>query len=192
MKYKFFSGVSTNPLVALMLIAGITLVIYGNTYGVPFVFDGKVQIENKEKIRDINNYMSLKGFKSQRPLVEFSFAVNYHLGKLNPFGFHLVNILIHLTNGILVYFLALTVFGRLSFLQDKQCEPLVASKYHPTRKNRSGKSTLSTEKLRGEPFSSIPPLLSTTWAQGCFYNDSCPPDAGGSCGHVVTGCIATA
>lgn len=39
---------------------------------------------------------------------------------------------------------------------------------------------------------SIGPLLTTTWAQGCYYNDSTPFDAGGNCQHVVTGCVATA
>ena len=36
------------------------------------------------------------------------------------------------------------------------------------------------------------PLLSTTWNQGCYYNARCPEDPDGQCGHVVTGCVATA
>jgi len=42
------------------------------------------------------------------------------------------------------------------------------------------------------PTNSIGPLLTTTWSQGCYYNDSTPYDAGGQCQHVVTGCVATA
>ncbi|MEA3477276.1 MAG: C10 family peptidase [Bacteroidota bacterium] len=30
------------------------------------------------------------------------------------------------------------------------------------------------------------------WNQGCYYNDSCPADAAGPCGHVYAGCVATA
>jgi PKD repeat protein len=30
------------------------------------------------------------------------------------------------------------------------------------------------------------------WNQGCYYNDSCPADASGPCGHVYAGCVATA
>jgi len=37
----------------------------------------------------------------------------------------------------------------------------------------------------------VNPLLTTTWDQGCFYNALCPADAG-QCGHVWTGCVATA
>ncbi|MEI6576601.1 MAG: C10 family peptidase [Bacteroidota bacterium] len=37
------------------------------------------------------------------------------------------------------------------------------------------------------------PLLTTTWDQGCHYNDSCPTDVNSwSCNHVPTGCVATA
>ncbi len=39
---------------------------------------------------------------------------------------------------------------------------------------------------------SVEPLLTTTWNQGCYYNALCPEDPDGSCGHVVTGCTATA
>ncbi len=40
--------------------------------------------------------------------------------------------------------------------------------------------------------SSLGPLLTTIWSQGCYYNDSTPVDQGGPCQHVVTGCVATA
>ncbi|MFC1729695.1 C10 family peptidase [candidate division KSB1 bacterium] len=39
---------------------------------------------------------------------------------------------------------------------------------------------------------SISPLITSIWNQGCYFNDSCPADPGGPCGHVVTGCVATA
>ena len=50
---------------------------------------------------------------------------------------------------------------------------------------------------RGEydaPARDVSPLLTTTWDQGCYYNTLCPSDPGGSwtCGHVYTGCVATA
>ncbi len=40
----------------------------------------------------------------------------------------------------------------------------------------------------------VTPLCTTTWDQGCYYNAQCPADAGASwtCGHVYTGCVATA
>ncbi|MEA3446863.1 MAG: C10 family peptidase [Bacteroidota bacterium] len=44
-------------------------------------------------------------------------------------------------------------------------------------------------------FRDVSPLLDTegiAWDQGCYYNADCPADANGPCGHVVTGCVATA
>ncbi|MCX6250661.1 MAG: C10 family peptidase [Bacteroidetes bacterium] len=38
----------------------------------------------------------------------------------------------------------------------------------------------------------VNPLVNTTWDQGCFYNALCPAAGGGQCGHVWTGCVATA
>ncbi len=38
----------------------------------------------------------------------------------------------------------------------------------------------------------VDPLLTTYWAQACYYNDSCPEDPNGSCGHARAGCGATA
>lgn len=40
----------------------------------------------------------------------------------------------------------------------------------------------------------VSPLLTTTWDQGCYYNALCPsdPTAIYTCGHVYTGCVATA
>lgn len=46
------------------------------------------------------------------------------------------------------------------------------------------------------PASSVAPLVTTMWAQGCNYNEQCPATGGvhpaGPCDHVVVGCVATA
>ncbi|MBR4646482.1 MAG: C10 family peptidase, partial [Bacteroidales bacterium] len=39
---------------------------------------------------------------------------------------------------------------------------------------------------------SVNPLLQTTWNQNCYYNQLCPEDAAGPCGHAYAGCVATA
>src|SRR2546422_736023 len=44
-----------------------------------------------------------------RPLLLASFILDYRLWGLNPFGFHLVNILLHAAAAIVLYFLALRV-----------------------------------------------------------------------------------
>ncbi len=54
------------------------------------------------------------------------------------------------------------------------------------------------DRIRNDQFTSsraaVAPLCTTLWDQGCYYNDLCPADvkATSSCGHVYTGCVATA
>ena len=38
----------------------------------------------------------------------------------------------------------------------------------------------------------VEPLITAMWDQGCYYNEKCPEDWMGMCGHAVTGCVATA
>ena len=40
------------------------------------------------------------------PLTWLSFAVNYALGQMNPWGYHLASLLLHAANAVLVYFVA--------------------------------------------------------------------------------------
>ncbi len=41
---------------------------------------------------------------SKRPVANISFALNYYFDHYNVLGYHLVNVLIHITTGILLYF----------------------------------------------------------------------------------------
>lgn len=102
-----------SPWLAVVLIALFGALIYCNIYRAPFVFDDLQQIEENAKIRDLSRCLSPGQVFSPRPLVELTFALNYKLGGLNVFGYHVVNVLIHIINGFLVYFLALAIFKRL-------------------------------------------------------------------------------
>jgi len=44
-----------------------------------------------------------------RPLLMLTFAFNFFLGKLNPVGYHILNLLFHIANGILLYTLIKTI-----------------------------------------------------------------------------------
>ncbi|MDF1593143.1 MAG: tetratricopeptide repeat protein [Desulfobacterales bacterium] len=114
----------SRPWLAFVLIALTTAVIYSNIYHASFVFDDITSIVENKKIRDASNYFSLVQLIRPRAIVDLTFALNYEFGRLNVFGYHLVNIIIHLLNGFLVYFLALTIFMQLSKLQD----PVISSK----------------------------------------------------------------
>jgi len=110
---RILKGQAIINLPALVLIALTVLIVYSNIYRCPFVFDDKPGIEENVKIRTLSNYLSVGDLLRPRAIVNVTFALNYKFGKLNVFGYHLVNVLIHVINGFLVYFLALIIFKQL-------------------------------------------------------------------------------
>lgn len=110
MSYSMLKTRDFNPWMAFILITATTFVIYSNIYHSVFVFDSVRQIEIKTEIRDLPHYFSFDQMLKPRAIVDFTFALNYNIGKLNVFGYHLSNVLIHIINGCLVYLLSLMVF----------------------------------------------------------------------------------
>ena len=113
-------------LIAVLAIALLCIIIYSNTLNSPFVFDDGPNIEENSFIRITNfDFQRLynAGFKSpskKRPAANISFALNYYLGKYDVSGYHIVNIIIHLINGILVYFLSLIIFKQVHDVQNQK------------------------------------------------------------------------
>ena len=105
----------------LSLICLTAAVIYSNTFHAPFVFDDQHTIQQNTKIRDLRNFYTPDVLRSPRPVVDFTFALNYHFGKLRVFGYHLVNLLIHIANGVLVFFLSRIMFRKLSGADNPNC-----------------------------------------------------------------------
>jgi Flp pilus assembly protein TadD len=103
---------------ALLLLALVAGAVYGNIYDAPFVFDDKPNIIETDKTRDLGAYLSLDRLATPRSLVDLTLALNYRFGELEVFGYHLVNVLIHILNGLVVYFFARAVFRRIAEFPD--------------------------------------------------------------------------
>jgi tetratricopeptide (TPR) repeat protein len=101
----------------VLSLALLVILIYANTIGSPFIFDSRNNIESNPHIRISKitlNDLTEAAFKSpakQRPLSNISFALNYYLHGYNTVGFHVVNILIHISTGFLLYLFVKTTFG---------------------------------------------------------------------------------
>jgi len=100
-------GLLARPLAGLLLLAFLATFIYSNTFSVPFHFDDTPNIVENPQIKDLKNFLDFYG---SRYIGFLSFALNYHFGGLHVFGYHLVNLLIHIINGFLVYSLVLLLF----------------------------------------------------------------------------------
>jgi len=87
----------------------VLIVIYGNSFGVPFIFDDGASITGNRTIRTL--WPIWKPFcppnqgesVTDRPVLNFSFAVNYALCGMNVWGYHAANLLIHGLNTLLLF-----------------------------------------------------------------------------------------
>ena len=97
----------------LVLGVAVCLVYYPATRG-PFVFDDSGTIVNNLSIRQLwplagsgKSGGPLNPPKATpvdgRPLVNLSLAVNYYFGRLDPFGYRVVHIVVHLLSAILLW-----------------------------------------------------------------------------------------
>jgi Flp pilus assembly protein TadD len=93
--------------IAFLLITVTALIIYSNTLFSPFQLDDTLNIVKNSKLRDFRNFWPPSG---TRYIGFLSFAVNYHFGELDVFGYHLINTIIHIVNGLLVWSLVLLTF----------------------------------------------------------------------------------
>jgi hypothetical protein len=89
------------------ILAVTALLIYSNTFSSPFQFDDKSNIVDNYKLRDLSNFWPPSG---TRYVGLLSFALNYHFGGLDVFGYHIINIIIHIINGFLVWSLVVLSF----------------------------------------------------------------------------------
>ncbi len=111
-------------LAVLLLLTLLSALIYSNTFSVPFQFDDADNIVQNPRIKDLTNFFNLSG---SRYVGFLSFALNYYVGGLQVFGYHLVNLIIHIVNGFLVYCLVL-----LLFRAESQDSPLATDNSHLT------------------------------------------------------------
>ncbi|MCU0652833.1 MAG: tetratricopeptide repeat protein [Candidatus Pacebacteria bacterium] len=108
--------------VAVLVIAGFF--VYANALLNDFVWDDEEQVVNNTVIRDWRNFPLI--FTSStfyaggaglsggfyRPLVTLSYFINYSVWGLQPFGYHLLQLLFHCANAALVFYLLKSILEK--------------------------------------------------------------------------------
>lgn len=126
----------------IILIFLLGIILYSGILHAPFVLDDFNSIVENESTRSVTQ--SLKNILNNRYLAIFSFAFNYWLGGLNPFGYHLINNLIHSFNALLVYYLVILTF-RTPYFRIQNSEgrhPLSDSPIHRFSSTSGGQAHL--------------------------------------------------
>src|SRR5438105_13938124 len=98
----------------LALLAAITVAAYFNSFAVPLVFDDLTTIQMNPSVRFTNLYLT-----GSRSLLFMLFSLNYMLAGQEVWSYHLVNLLFHLLNGILVFVVAQRAFRQIGYGQDR-------------------------------------------------------------------------
>jgi len=103
----------------IVLIMIIGFVVYSNSLKDPFIYDDNSNIVKNVFIKDWGNlselfssrYFSLAQEKTYRPITTLSYFIDYSLWELNVIGWHVTNIVLHLINALLVYYLLLLILS---------------------------------------------------------------------------------
>ncbi len=103
----------------ILFISLIIVIVFSSSLNNKFAWDDKFLIINNPHIKD-SVYIS-KIFSNQlyegdgmhsnfyRPIQLLSFMMDYRIWKLNPFGYHLTSLLLHIVNSALVYLIILAI-----------------------------------------------------------------------------------
>ena len=99
----------------------IGIAVYGNILDGDFIWDDESFVVHNEYIRSFkylsqyfttNQALAEGGIAqdSYRPFVPMSYALDYKVWGLDPFGYHLTNILLHICNAFIVFLLLRSLF----------------------------------------------------------------------------------
>ena len=151
-----------------ILVLGVAVfVVYYPAASSPFIFDDFASIVDNPSIRQL--WPLVGSGKSEgplnppdgtpvygRPLVNLSLAVNYHFGEVDPFGYRVVHIVVHLLSAILLWAIVARTL-RLDYFQgkfDRVAEPLAFASamvwaLHPVNTESVVYVTQRTEVMMG-------------------------------------------
>jgi len=108
-------------LFAIILIAVAGIIVYANTLGNEFVWDDEYLIEKNLYLKHPIHLSQIfaenlfagaqKEFNCYRPLQCITYIFDYRFSKLNPRGYHITNILLHILTALSLYCLTNLLFS---------------------------------------------------------------------------------
>ncbi len=95
-----------SKLFLMVILCFFGILVYSNSFNSPFHFDGTHQIVDNPDIRELSDLGTISKHPS-RFITYFTLALNYHFHQLNVFGYHVLNLIIHLGSAMMVFWLTL-------------------------------------------------------------------------------------
>ena len=112
------------------LLFALLFLCYSNTFNASWQFDDYKNIVHRDSIhladfsvdsirKSMEGSFSIFSLLSKRSLSYLSFALNWYVGKNDPFGYHIVNFIIHFLNTVLLFFVSKKILILNGFVNDK-------------------------------------------------------------------------
>ncbi len=120
-------------ILAMLAITVAIVAVHANGLDGPFVFDDVTSIADNPAVHSL--WPPWRPFQtppdrtvSGRPVAALTLAINHALGGLNPRGYHLFNVALHLANALLAFSLIRRTLegGRLGASAARACLPIAA------------------------------------------------------------------
>ncbi|MDK1021118.1 MAG: tetratricopeptide repeat protein [Candidatus Hydrogenedentes bacterium] len=95
-----------------LLIAVVGLIAFSNALSLPFHLDDRSFLVENEALHRVETVSQAWDTERLRPIAALSLALNWSLGGGSPGAFHLVNVMLHLLNGIIVFLICSRMLGK--------------------------------------------------------------------------------
>lgn len=86
-----------------LIFASVGFLIYSNALRAGFQFDDYAGIVDDPFIRNVFSFRTIWNAFNTRFLLGLSFAVNHAIGRTDPFGYHLFNVILHIFSTFFLY-----------------------------------------------------------------------------------------
>ncbi len=110
-----------NSVISLLIIAALGFAVYANSLGGKFLWDDDLLVKDNLYIRNWSHISKIFSgnigagamvkFPSYRPLQILTYVIDHSLWKANPSGYHLTNILFHISAALCIFWLINILFG---------------------------------------------------------------------------------
>ncbi|NQZ05992.1 MAG: tetratricopeptide repeat protein [Algicola sp.] len=111
---RIFDNPNKSILLFFALLVVTVIAVYYPSLSVPFYLDDRESILTNVSVHSPTLDLLVNGPDRMRIIGYFTLWVNYQIGGLEPFGYHVVNLIIHVLNSLLVYVLAYQLFCHFS------------------------------------------------------------------------------
>src|SRR5437867_6189130 len=98
-----------HPAAAPLVLAGSVFAVYANSLWGEFAFDDRAVIFTNPQLLNLKSFTEIFQFTGWRQPLYVTYGLNYYIGGLDPFGYHLLSTALHALSSIIVVYILLEI-----------------------------------------------------------------------------------